>query len=132
MISLYAAILCLLIVNCQWSEWESFPYTFPGPRSDGSKLTTCKDLQCDEDKMSPKVGKGQRHREKVVNADYGGKCDEDYTETCTESCPGINLLGTALAFYPVTHISKDEKTIFIPLFSGLSTDWLDGVVMVNS
>ena len=125
MISLYAAILCLLIVNCQWSEWESFPYTFPGPRSDGSKLTTCKDLQCDEDKMSPKVGKGQRHREKVVNADYGGKCDEDFTEVCTENCPGINLLNllTVYSFiFSILYNSHDEKTISMLLFSELSTD----------
>ena len=69
--------------------------------------------------MSRKLGKGQRHREKVVNADYGGKCDEDYTETCTESCPGINLLGTALALggtYIPLHIFQKMKNNFHTTF----------------
>ena len=79
-------------VHCQWGEWERFPYKFPGPRKDGSLNTTCRNLQCNGDKLSPELGIGKKYRNRKVQANYGGNdCAEvDSSERCNEQCPGIN------------------------------------------
>ena len=96
MFYLKAFMLLLILysnsVHCKWGEWEKFPYTFPGPRKDGSLNTTCKDLQCKGDKLSPELGIGKKYRNRKMQADYGGHdcADIDSSESCNEQCPGIN------------------------------------------
>ena len=87
-------ILYFNSVHCQWAEWESYPYTFKGPRKDGSYTTTCTELQCNGDKLSPELGIGRKYRNRLVQADYGGNdcLHEESSESCEEECPGINAV----------------------------------------
>jgi len=83
---------CPTCVDCTWAEWLDFPYSYPGPRADGSTTTKCKNLVCNGDGMSPEKGYGEKNRKIKFQAGPGGKeCDcSDGVCTkasCRDPCP---------------------------------------------
>lgn len=71
------------IVDCQWSEWQTVLYT-------NHNGTTCGQLNCTRNGMSPQVSNGLKNRTRIIPASLHGRdCEGGETEQCTANCPGI-------------------------------------------